>query len=166
MKNDIRLTYPLWMMAFIAVLGVFALGINSPTTEFIHNETKTSISYEVAGFEALLVFGSLLLYLILLIVFSVKVKQYNKNNPQQKISMISIRPPEYLEADEGMTHITRRAVQKVYTFYSWALPALAIIVIIFPLPRLAIIYAILGLAFAQYWIYYAEIRKHFKGAEE
>lgn len=150
------------MMAFIALLGVFALGINSPTVEL----TETSFAIQLEAFQSLLVFGSILLYLILLAIFSVKVKQYNKKNPHQKISMLAIRPPEYLEADEGMTHITRRAVQKVYTFYSWALPALATIVIILPLPRLVIIYAILGLAFVQYWIYYAEVRKHFKGEEE
>lgn len=166
MRNDIRLNYPLWMMAFIVLLGVFALGINLSTTEFINNETETSMAIQLEGWESLLVFGSILLYLILLTIFSVKIKHYNEKNPNQKISMLAIRPPEYLEADEGMTHITRRAVQKVYTFYSWALPALATIVIILPLPRLVIIYSILGLAFGQYWIYYAEVRKHFKGEEE
>ncbi|MFD1030431.1 hypothetical protein [Metaplanococcus flavidus] len=164
MKSDIRLNYPLWMMAFIAVLGIFAVGIHSSTVEV--NETATSFFIQVEGFAFLLVFGSLILYLIVLSIFIKKVKQYNKNNPHQKISIISLRPPEYLEADEGMTHITRRAVQKVYTFYSWALPVLAGIVIALPLPRLVIIFAILGLAFVQYWIYYAEVRKHFKGEEE
>lgn len=168
MKNDIRVTYPLWMMAFIALLGVFAVGIHSPATEFINTETETSLSIQLEAFDSLLVFGSLLLNLILLTVFIRKVEKYNKNNPQQKISLFSLRPPEYLEADEGMTHITRGAVQKVYSFYSIALPALATIVIIYPfsVPRLAVIMAILALAFIQYWIYYAEVRKHFKEAEE
>lgn len=166
MKNDIRLNYPLWMMGFIALLGVIAYAIYSPKTVFIDTATETSLSIQIGPFEAFLIFGSILVYLILITVFIAKVKGYNKKNPEQKISLLSIRPPEYLEADEGMTHITRRAVQKVYTFYSWALPLLATVVIILPLPRLAIIYAILGLAFVQYWIYYLEIRKHFKEAEE
>lgn len=166
MKNDIRLNYPLWMMGFIVLLGVLAYGINSPKTEFIDTETETSLSIQIGPFESLLIFGSIFVYLILITVFTAKLKQYNKRNPNQRISFLSIRPPEYLEADEGMTHITRRAVQKVYTFYSWALPALATVVIILPLPRLAIIFAILGLAFVQYGIYYAEVRKHFKEAEE
>lgn len=166
MKNDIRLTYPLWMMAFIMLLGIFAVGIHSPTVEI--NETATSFSIEVEGFNFLLVIGSLILYLIVLTLFINKIQQYNKKNPQQKISMFSLRPPEYLEADEGMTHITRRAVQKVYSFYSVALPALAAIVILYPfaVPRLAVIWAILALALTQYWIYYLEVRKHFKGEEE
>ncbi|PKH11437.1 hypothetical protein [Planomicrobium sp. MB-3u-38] len=166
MKNDIRVTYPLWMMGFIALLGVFAYGINSPKTEFIDTATETSLTVQIGPFESALIFGAIFVYLIVLTIFVSKVKQYNKNNPQQKISMFSIRPPEYLEADEGMTYITRRAVQKVYTFYSLALPALATVVIIFTIPRLLIIYAILGLAFTQYGIYYAEVRKHFKEETE
>ena len=166
MKNDIRLTYPLWMMAFIVLLGIFAVGIHSSTLEV--NETAASLSIQVEGFSFFLVFGSLVLYLIVLTTFIKKVQQYNKENPQQKISLFSLRPPEYLEADEGMMHITRRAVQKVYSFYSLALPALAAIVILYPfsVPRLAVIWAILALALTQYWIYYLEIRKHFKEAEE
>lgn len=166
MKNDFRLTYPLWMMGFIALLGVLAYGINSPKTEFVDNGTEASLTVQIGPFEGLLIFGAIFVYLILLTIFLSKVKQYNKNNPQQKISMFSIRPPEYLEADEGMTYITRRAVQKVYTFYSLALPALATVVIILPIPRLFIIFAILGLAFVQYGIYYAEVRKHFKEETE
>lgn len=168
MKNDIRLNYPLWMMGFIVLLGVLAYGIHSSSTEFIDNETETSLSIQIGPFESLLIFGAIFVYFILITVFTAKVKQYNNKNPQQKISLWSIRPPEYLEADEGMTHITRRAVQKVYSFYSLALPALAAVVIIYPfaVPRLAVIWAILGLALTQYWIYYAEVRKHFKEAEE
>lgn len=33
MKNDFRLQYPLWMMGFIIVLGLFAYGLSSPVTE-------------------------------------------------------------------------------------------------------------------------------------
>lgn len=166
MKNDIRLTYPLWMMAFIVLLGIFAVGIHSSTVKV--NETATSLSIQVEGFAFLLVFGSLILNMIVLSIFIKKVQQYNKDNPQQKIALFSLRPPEYLEADEGMTHITRRAVQKVYSFYSLALPALAAIVIFYPfsVPRLAVIWAILALALTQYWIYYAEVRKHFKEETE
>ena len=166
MKNDIRLNYPLWMMAFIALLGVFAYGINSPTRKFVNTETETSITIGIDALETVLVFGSIFVYFILLTIFIGQVNKYNKQNPHQKISLFSLRPPEYLEADEGMTHITRRAVQKVYSFYSIALPVLATIIIIIPLPRLAVIYSVLGLAFAQYVIYYLEIRKHFKEETE
>lgn len=120
MKNDIRLTYPLWMMAFVALFGAFAYGIHSPTM----TKTETSFMLEIGGLEGFVLLTSLLLYLILLTIFLVKVTKHNKENPKQKLAIWSIRPPEYLEQDEGMTHITRVAVQKVYTFYTWSLPLL------------------------------------------
>ncbi|WKA56188.1 hypothetical protein [Planococcus shixiaomingii] len=162
MKNDIRLNYPLWMMAFVALIGAFAYGIHSPTM----TKTETSLMLEIGGLEGFVLLASLLLYTILLTVFLVKVTKHNKENPKQKLAIWSIRPPEYLEQDEGMTHITRVAVQKVYTFYTWSLPLLAAVVILFPLTRLMIIYGILALAFIQYLIYYLEIRKHFKEETE
>ncbi|TWT08955.1 hypothetical protein [Planomicrobium sp. CPCC 101079] len=166
MKNDIRLNYPIWMMAFIVLLGVFAYGINSPTREWVNSSTETSLTVKVEALEGFMVFASLLLYIILLTVFLWKVKKHNTENPKQKISIWSIRPPEYLEQDEGMTHITRIAVQKVYTFITWSLPMLATVAILLPLPRLMLIYGILAVAFGQYLVYYLEIRKHLKEETE
>ena len=162
MRNDFRMRYPLWNMAFIVLLSVVAYGTNSPATKFINTETEISLTIQIEAMEGFMVFGSLILYLVLLTVFMVKIQKHNKVNPQQKISIWSFRPPEYLEQDEGMTHITRIAVQKVYTFYTWSLPLLATVTIFLPLPKLAIIYGILAVAFVQYLIYYLEIRKHFK----
>ncbi|MGI2326386.1 hypothetical protein [Planococcus sp. YIM B11945] len=166
MKTDFRLKYPLWMMAFIALLGVFAYGLNSSSTKRTTTDTGGSVIVEVGGFEMLLIFGALLVYLVLLTIFLSQVKKHNSENPNQKIALWSIRPPEYLEQDEGMTYITRMAVQKVYTYYTWALPLFTAIIIILPLSRLTIIYGILLIAFLQYVIYYREIRKHFKEENE
>jgi hypothetical protein len=166
MKNNMRLNYPIWMMAFIALLGVFAYGINSPTREWINTSSETSLTVKIEALEGFIVFACLILYVILLTIFLVKLKKYNTENPSQKVVIWSIRPPEYLEQDEGMTHITRIAVQKVYTFYTWALPLLATLAILLPLPRLVIIYGILAVAFGQYLVYYLEIRKHFKEETE
>ena len=163
MKNDFRLQYPLWMMAFILLLGVLAFGLNSPVTEYVNNQTETRMTIKIEAFEGGVVFGAIILYLVLLTIFMVKLKKHNEENPAHKISAWAIRPPEYLEQDEGMTFLTRKAVQKVYTFYSWALPFLATFAIILPLPKLVVIYGILAISFTQYWIYYLEIRKHFKG---
>ena len=162
MKNDFRLNYPLWMMAFILLLGVLAFGLNSPVAEYVNNRNETSLTVKIEAFEGFIVFGAIILYLILLTIFMAKLKKHNEENPAQKISAFGIRPPEYLEQDEGMTFITRKAVQKVYTFITWALPFLATFAIVLPLPRLLIIYGILAIAFGQYLIYYLEVRKHFK----
>ena len=166
MKNDLRLNYPIWMMAFIALIGVFAYGIYSPTSHWVNTDSETSLTVEIGAVQGFMVIAALITYLILITVFMMKIKKHNNEHPHQKISIWAIRPPEYLEQDEGMTHITRIAVQKVYTFYTWSLPLLATIVILLPLPRLAIIYGILAVAFGQYLVYYLEIRKHFKEEAE
>ncbi|PSL35210.1 hypothetical protein B0H99_108116 [Planomicrobium soli] len=166
MKTDFRLKYPLWMMAFIALLGVFAYGINSPSTKRVNTSSNQSVIVEIGAFEGLLIFGAMVVYLVLITIFFSQVKKHNKEKPNQKISLLSIRPLEYLEQDEGMTHITRVAVQKVYTYYTWALPVFTTIIIIMPLSRLVIIFGILAIAFIQYLIYYLEVRKHFKEEAE
>lgn len=166
MKNDFRLQYPLWMMGFIIVLGFFAYGLSSPITEVIETENETSITVSIGGVGGMFLAVSMIGYLLMLVVFAWQLKKHNKQNPNQRISPISIRPPEYLEQDEGMTYITRKAAQKVYTFITWGLPLLAAFVIIIPMPRVFIIWGILLLALGQYWIYFREVRKHLKEETE
>lgn len=167
MKNDFRLHYPLWMMGFIVVLGIFLFGVNSPTTtDIVNTETEQSILVEYGTVEGFVILGSIILYLLMLLVFYMQMKRHNKMNPTQKIPSFAIRPPEYLEQDEGMTHITRKASQKVYTFMTWSLPGLAVFAMFSPFSRIYTVLAILLVALIQYVIYYVEIRKHFKEESE
>ena len=166
MKNDFRLKYPLWMMAFIVILGLIAYAMDSPTMEIVNNSSETSMEMTLEASKGIILMGAIALYVILLCIFALQLKKHNRQNPSRKISAFSIRPPEYLEQDEGMTYITRKAVQKVYTFFTWALPSLAGVAIILQLPRLFIIYGILVIAMGQYLIYYLEVRKYFKEEKE
>ncbi|MDN3449113.1 hypothetical protein QMA09_02855 [Planococcus sp. APC 3906] len=166
MKNDFRLQYPLWMMGFIVVLGLLAFGLSSPVTEVINTETEQSVTISLGPVGGMFAMGSIVIYAIMLTIFLLKLKKHNKKNPAQRISPFSIRPPEYLEQDEGMTYITRKAAQKVYTFITWSLPALAGFAIALSMPRLYIIFGILLVALGQYWIYFSEIRKHLKEETE
>lgn len=166
MKNDFRMQYPLWMMGFIIVLGLFAYGINSPVVEYIETESEQSMMISIGGVGGMFAVGSVLIYFIMLLIFCLKLRKHNRENPNQKVSAFSVRPPEYLEQDEGMTYITRKAAQKVYTFITWGLPMLAAFAILIPVPRIFIIWGILLIALGQYWIYYREIRGHFKEESE
>ncbi|WP_223638408.1 hypothetical protein [Planococcus sp. 4-30] len=166
MKNDFRMQYPLWMMGFIVVLGMFAYGVSSPATEIVNTETVQSISIELGPIAGFFAVGAAALYILLLAGFIFQLTRHNRKNPTQKVSAFSIRPPEYLEQDEGMTYITRKASQKVYTFMSWSLPMLAVFAIFSPLPNLFTVWGILLIALIQYLIYYLEIRKHFKEETE
>ncbi|WP_271852352.1 hypothetical protein [Planococcus maritimus] len=164
MKQDFRMTYPLWNMAFILILAVMAVGF---TSSFVNvTKTDSSLSIEAQAVEGFLLFAALIAYLVLITIYLIALGSYNRKNPQRKISAFSIRPPEYMEQDEGMTFITRKAVQKVYTFITWSLPFLAVIVMLAPVPKLLIIWGILAIAFGQNLIYYLEMRRQLKGATE
>lgn len=167
MKSDFRLQYPLWMMGFIVVLGIFLYGVTSPTTtDIVNTEAQQSFAVEYGVIKGFVILGSIAFYLLMLIVFYWQMKRHNKKNPKQKIPTFAIRPPEYLEQDEGMMHITRKASQKVYTFMTWSLPMLAIFAMFSPWSRIYTVFAILLIALMQYIIYYREIRKHFKEEAE
>ncbi|ALS74351.1 hypothetical protein AUC31_03340 [Planococcus rifietoensis] len=164
MKQDFRMTYPLWNMAFILILAVMAVGF---TSSFVNvTKTDSSLSIETQAVEGFLLFAALIAYLVLITIYLIALQAYNRKNPGKKISPFSMRPPEYMEQDEGMTFITRKAVQKVYTFITWILPFFALIVMLFPIPRLFIVWGILAVAFGQNLIYYMEMRRHLKEAAE
>ncbi|ANU19139.1 hypothetical protein BBI15_02415 [Planococcus plakortidis] len=164
MKQDFRMTYPLWNMAFILILAVMAVGF---TSSFVNvSKTDSSLSIEAQAVEGFLLFIALIAYLVLITIYLIALQSYNRKNPERKIPAFSIRPPEYMEQDEGMTFITRKAVQKVYTFITWSLPFLALIVMLAPIPKLLIVWGILAVAFGQNLIYYVEMRRHLKGAAE
>jgi len=166
MKKDFRVQYPLWQMTFIVLFGIMAFGLTGASTELIHTENELSYSMELAKIESFSVLGATIITFVLVIIFFIKISKHNKQHPSQKLSIWQIRPIEYLEQDEGMTHITRRASQKVYTFFVWALPFLAVLFMIFELPRLWMILGILFLALMQYLLYYLEVRKHLKEDDE
>ncbi|MBU9672955.1 hypothetical protein KQ939_07135 [Planococcus sp. CP5-4] len=164
MKQDFRMTYSLWNMAFILILAVMAVGF---TSSFVNvTKTDSSLSIEAQAFEGFVLFAALMAYLVLITIYLIALGSYNRKNPDKKISAFSIRPPEYMEQDEGMTFITRKAVQKVYTFITWSLPFFAVVVMLAPVPKLLIIWGILAIAFGQNLIYYLEMRRHLKEAAE
>ncbi|HSO57467.1 MAG TPA: hypothetical protein VLQ66_04435 [Paenisporosarcina sp.] len=166
MKKDIRVQYPLYQMAFIVLFGFMAFSIIGVSKEFNHNSEGFSYSLEFNPIESILLLGALFISSIAGLIFIRKIYNHNKQHPDQKLSMWQIKPIEFLEQDEGMTHITRRAAQKVYTFFVWALPFFAVIFMVFELPRFWVIMGILFLALMQYLIYYVEIRKHLKEDDE
>lgn len=166
MKKDFRVQYPLWQMAFIVLFGIIAISITSASSQMIHTDEEFSYSIQFQALESILLFSTLALTFIFLILFFVKVSNHNKMNPKQKLSVWQIRPVEYLEEDEGMTYITRRAAQKVYTFFVWALPFTATIYLVFDLSRFWIVFVILFLAFMQYLIFYIEVRKYLSKDDE
>ncbi|WP_313892945.1 hypothetical protein [Psychrobacillus sp.] len=148
MKNDMRITYPLWQMGAILLMILFTLlyGLSSYITNSILG----------------IIFLLIIVYLVLLFW---NIAKHNKRMPNQKITIFSWKPQEYMDDDELFQEITKRATKKVYSYFVWSIPLLAGLSLGLSLGTIAVIVALLLLSFGQYLIYYREIRKYM-GADE
>lgn len=165
MKNDLRITYPLWMVWFICLFAVtiYLIGMAA----IIDTTTKNEITFMLNLESTLIFFITLFVLLILsLIVFLVKIVKHNRKYPQKKFSAFYIKPPEYLDDDELFQLATGRATRKVYTFFSSAIPILALLYILLPIGKMWMVIGILLLGAMQYLIYYIEIRKYVNGKND
>ena len=160
MKNDMRITYPLWQMAFITILMAYVILIGRSANFEVYDEGGFMFTVNLGLVNMILVNAIFLLMVILLISFIVKVGKHNKRFPKRKISLFSFKPQEYMDDDELFQEVTRRATQKVYSFFSVALPVIAVFFMMLPIPRIWMIMSILLLSLGQYWIYYRTIRKY------
>ena len=161
-----RITYPLWQMGFIAIIMalVFLIGISAKFE--VYDDGGFMFTAELPFWNGIIVSALLLSVFIVMAIFIRKVIQHNKIFPMHKISLFTIKPQEYMDDDELFQEVTRRATQKVYSFFSVALPTIAVIFMIIPIPRVWMILGILSLSIAQYLIYYTTIRKYTKEDNE
>ena len=161
MKNDMRVTYPLWQMGSIAILMalVLLIGYSSTFTLFEDGGFEFEFSIE-SKLYGIFFSASLIALIIYMTVFSWRIFRHNKRLPNQKINMLSLRPQEYMEDDELFQEITKRATKRVYSYFVVALPVLAGFYMGVPIGRTWMIFGILFVALGQYWIYYRTIRKY------
>ncbi|MFJ7934936.1 hypothetical protein [Sporosarcina sp. NPDC096371] len=153
MKKDFRIQYPLWQIGFllVATIGLFASqgGIS---------DLISALNLEAIGGVIVLFLG--VLFIGFGLTFRKRLAAHNKNNPDRRLSLFQLKPFEYIEDDEGWQFITRRASQKVYAFFTGALPVSLYIHLWFQVPRYGVVINILVLAIMQYLIYYLELRKY------
>ena len=159
MKNDLRITYPLWMMCFILLIAasVYLIG----TTAVVEGQDTGEFTFSLS-LESNLIFFSILFVLLIgsLLTFFIKLYNHNRNYPQKKFTLFYLKPPEYLEDDELFQQATGLATKKVYTFFVSAIPILAMLYIVMPIGKMWMVIGLLLLGFLQYLIYYLEIRKY------
>lgn len=166
MKKDFRVQYPLWQMAFALLFMLFAIIITGVISNFAQTNSSFSYSVELSALEGFIMFLLIPVYIVMVLIFGAKISNYNKNNPRNKLTIWSSKPPEYMEDDEAWQMITRKATQKVYTFFSWSLPLSAVIQLILPTSKLVIILNLVILSMTQYLIFYVNVRKHTVEEEE
>lgn len=160
MKNDMRVRYPVWQMGFIAIIMALVFLIGESAEFELYDDGGFTFTTQLEFWSGIIVATLLLTVFMMLILFIRSVSKHNKNFPRRKISLFSFRPQEFMDDDELFREVTRRATQKVYSFFSVALPIIAALFIILPVPRVWMVLGILALSLVQYLIYYSTIRKY------
>lgn len=161
MKGDMRYTYPIWQMGFILLLIALTTIIGFTLDYELSNGMDSFLfqfSLEGVGFWCLAAWLALLV--IYLLIFGWKMHHHNKRNPSRQLKFLTLKPQEYMEDDELFEEVTRRATQKVYSYFTVALPFLASLFLILPIGKFGMLNALLLLAFGQYFIYYRSIRQY------
>lgn len=164
MKNDMRITYPLWQAGSILTILLIVIGF-SLTSSFTWGENGFEVLLNFEGPNGIFLIGALAIAVIYSIIFVMRVSVHNKNVPKHKIKLTSWKPQEYMEDDELFQEVTRQATKKVYTFFVWSIPFLAGAFIVLPLGRTIVITGLMALSLGQYFIYFKEIRGFLKEAE-
>lgn len=159
MKNDMRITYPLWQMAGIFIIMGFVLLVGYAATVNTFSDGGFGFEFSISGNSGILLNVMLVIVVLYLILFFYNIKKHNERMPKHKISMTTYKPQEYLEDDELFQDVTKQATKKVYTYFAWALPIMAGVYLMLPIGKMWMTVGILLLAAGQYWIYYRTIKK-------
>ncbi|MDS9471690.1 hypothetical protein [Sporosarcina pasteurii] len=166
MKNDMRVTMPLWQMGaiFLLIIITIVTGLATKVTNITSTGFEFEMTFEnyVAGIFLIAMFA----FVIFLTLFIINIRKHNKRFPDKKIKAFTLKPQEYIEDDELFEEMTKRATKKVYSYYAWTLPLLVGFSLVGFLGRTVILVGILLIAMGQYWIYYSTMRKMLKSAEE
>lgn len=160
MKKDFRVQNPLWQIGFMFIFVMLAIVFTGAVSNFNKDNGAFSYSLEFSPIESVLALLVIPMTFFTLAVYLMKVTKYNKENPANKLSMWKTKPFEYMEDDEAWQMITRKATQKVYTFFSWSLPFSAFFHLLVPTSKLLIIVNIVALSLVQNIIFYINIRRH------
>ena len=154
MKNDMRITYPLWQVGVVVILMALVL-----LSGFSSNPLRTGVFY-VEGKIGVLRVVIMLIFIICFLLFYWRIVQHNKRMPKHKIEFFSWKPQEYMDDDELFQEVTKRATKKVYTYFVCSIPILAGLSIMYQLGTVWMVLGLLILSIGQYVIYYTEIRKY------
>lgn len=129
MKSFFGIRSPFWQI--IAYLALFIFGFLT-----IHYRTSFENNSE-PNQQLVLIFHVILVAFIALYIFSLVL--HNKRNPKDKIRYGGLLPPELNTQDEGMSMYTARATRRVYIWYSFGIPVLSMLYIVFnPQPAIVI----------------------------
>lgn len=157
MKNDMRITYPLWQMG-ITVIAMVLTGLVGLSSVFTVGGRTFEV--DVLGEWGVIWGVVLLVFVFYLALFTWNVAKHNKRMPKHKINVFSLKPQEYMEDDELFQEVTKRATKKVYTYFVLSIPLFAGLSLGLQVGTIGMVMGLLLLSMGQYLIYYTEIRKY------
>ena len=150
---NIRMFYPIINILSCIILLFVGWGFtrsNATITESFFEYTIHPVG--IYAWLVLLAFCFIVLFI---------VQRHNKKNPDKKIKAFSLRPPEYNEEDEMYQYATMNATKKVYTFLTWALPMILVLLLLpIPFSKYSIFVIILCIIIVQNLIFYFEMKKY------
>lgn len=157
MKNDMRITYPLWQMGAIVIAMGFTLlaGLSS-----VFTVGDRAFEVNVQGGWGVIWGFALLIFVFYLALLTWNVARHNRRMPKHKINVFSWKPQEYMEDDELFQEVTKRATKKVYTYFVLSIPFFACLSLGLQVGTIGMVMGLLLLSAGQYLIYYTEIRKY------
>ncbi len=152
MKASFSARSPLWQIVatliLFPLLMLVAYSRQNDTTEF----NKLDLFVLIAGAVVLLLFAAYILMLI----------QYNRHHPENKVGLFGMSPIELKNEDEGMSMFTAHATQRVYKYYTFALPFTALILLYLPHSIYITLTVLMLLMIGHYIIYWHAIWPVFK----
>jgi ABC-type uncharacterized transport system fused permease/ATPase subunit len=99
---------------------------------------------------------------IVSVIYTIALARWNRQHPKHPIRYWGLIPPELKEEDEGMRMFTARATRRVYIYFGWAIPAMALVYVHVDPSPLVTLGLFAALAFGQQVIYYVAMLPVFK----
>ncbi|MDV2582053.1 hypothetical protein [Alkalibacillus haloalkaliphilus] len=171
MKNDdFRVQFPLWNIALLLILSIWSYGVvyaidlvvSDFEGVFYTTGQQVYINWHMPSVLSLVI-GQLALIAFFIIYF-IKLRQYNKNNPGNELRPFTLfKPHEFLEDDELFRQVTERTTKKVYVLYAQAVPVVIFLIMFLPTHRFLYIALLFGLLIAHNALYYWAVRKFMNG---
>ncbi len=160
MKDDMRLTYPLWQMAGIAIAIGFVLVIGYAGSFNMFSDGGLEVELNFTTVTGVIAIFLLVAFATYIILFARRVGRHNREYPNHPITKAKFTPQEYMEDDELFETFTQRATKKVYAYFNILLPIMISVFCLVPISKTWIIVIICLASMGQYWIYYRTMRAY------
>lgn len=163
-KKDIRMQEPLYNSAFFT-LCIGSISGFVYTFKYLDIETQNNIQLGLENLNLIpfiIAIVCLMLTIILLVIYAMKIKKYNLENPTKKLKVFTAHTlNEFNDDDELFSKATNAATRKGYLFFVNAM-GLLVVLLLFQFSHYVYIVLIFGICIIQNIIYYSHMKKYYQ----